>query len=85
MVTAKTRNRIRVNYMISHPLLKELEELIPRGERSDFINEAIEEALTRFSRKKAGEEMDKLRKALHLKLGNDKQLLKEIHYGRKDW
>ncbi len=80
-----TIQRKRINFMADTSLLEEMDELVPGGSRSDFINEAIEHFLTRFSRKKAGEEMDAIRKVLHLKLGSDEQLLKKIRHGRKEW
>lgn len=81
MTTTITRKRI--NFMVDVGLLEELETLVPAGGRSDFVNDAMEHALSRFAIKKAMEETDKLRKKLHLKIGSDAQLLKAIRYGRK--
>lgn len=85
MQNGDKKTRKRVNFTIKIPLLHELDVLVPNGERSDFINEALEEALVRLSRKKAGEMTDKLRKKLRLKIQSDEALLKDIRYGRKEW
>jgi len=69
--------------MISTSLLTGLTELIPLGERSDFVNQTLEEALTQFSRQKASEEAAEIRKKLKIKT-SDKEILKIIHDGRKE-
>lgn len=81
----KTSNaqRQRVNFSIKLHILKELENLVPNGQRSEFVNEALEGALIQFSRKIAFQETDALRKKLHHKFYSDEELLKEIRYGRK--
>lgn len=75
--------RKRMNFMINLSLIEKL-TVIPTGERSDFVNKAIEDRLERFQREKAFEEGTLLQKKLKLKMTNE-QLLKEIHYGRKEW
>ncbi|MFA5792808.1 MAG: hypothetical protein WC897_02955 [Candidatus Gracilibacteria bacterium] len=72
----------RVNFMANICLLNELEAFIPSGGRSDFINNAIEQALKRFSIKMAMEETSVLREKLHLKIGSDEKLYKKIRAGR---
>ena len=74
--------RKRMNFMISISLVDKL-STIPSGERSDFVNEALEESLVRYGRRKAFEEGTKLRESLNLKIGSDEELLKKIRYGRK--
>lgn len=39
--------------MVSEDLFRQLEKLIPAGERSDFINTAIQEQMALYGRKKA--------------------------------
>jgi hypothetical protein len=79
----KTPARKRVNFMISTSLLTSLTELIPLGERSDFVNQTLEEALTQVSRQKASEALAEFRKTNHLKTST-KEILKIIHDGRKN-
>ena len=47
--------RKKVNFMIDEDLIDRLETLIPSGERSDFMNTAMNEALASYGRKKAFE------------------------------
>lgn len=68
--------------MVNISVVKELNEMIPSGERSDFVNEAIENALTQFSREKAYEETKRLREKLNLKIKSDEKLYKIIREGR---
>ncbi|MEK7672900.1 MAG: hypothetical protein AAB373_03375 [Patescibacteria group bacterium] len=76
---AKTLERKKVNFMISKDILLEFNELIPPGERSNFMNSTLENALIQFSRRKASEEMDKLA-AGNLKIST-KEFLKTRHDG----
>ena len=80
-----TTARRRMNFMLNVNLVDTLQQLVPSGERSDFINEAVEKALKCLSREKAFEEGTKLRDRLNLKIGSDEELLKKIRYGRKEW
>lgn len=75
-------DRKRMNFMIDVKLVKELEEVIPSGERSNFINEALTEAITQLSRQKAIEGLKKIRENNKVKLSN-KEILELINYGRK--
>jgi len=74
--------RKRINFMAEPSLLSEMEELIPSGLRSDFINEAIERALIHFSKKTARQEAENLRKKINLKIGSNEKLYKIIRAGR---
>lgn len=74
--------RRRVNVMLDVNLIDGLNELVPAGERSDLINEAIEEKMTQISRQKASEFMVEMRKKLKHKTNNAK-IYKDIRYGRK--
>ncbi len=73
--------RVRKNFMIKSSVLKEMEQLIPKGEWSGFVNTALEEAMIDFSRKKASELIDKFRNEKGLKLPSDNELKKQIRYG----
>lgn len=55
MKTALLEKRKRINFMIDAKLLQEMERVVPSGERSDFVNVALEEKLKEWSRKKATE------------------------------
>jgi hypothetical protein len=68
--------------MVDPSVAQELNETIPSGERSDFVNTAIDQALIRFSREKAYEETTQLREKLNLKIGSDEKLYKIIREGR---
>ncbi|MBI2634523.1 hypothetical protein HYW82_02540 [Candidatus Peregrinibacteria bacterium] len=61
---AHTADRKKVNFMIDRCILVKMEKLIPPGQRSDFVNKALDEAIVQFGRRKASEGMDKLAKEL---------------------
>lgn len=75
-------DRKRMNFMVDVKLVKELEETVPSGERSNFINEALAEAMTQLSRRKAIEGLKKIRESNKVKL-KTKEILEYINYGRK--
>lgn len=56
----KILDRKKVNFMIDQTTLKQLYQLIPAGERSNFVNESLKESIIKYGRRKAAEEMDKL-------------------------
>ncbi|MBI2464219.1 hypothetical protein HYV57_04645 [Candidatus Peregrinibacteria bacterium] len=68
--------------MIHQDILHQLRITIPNRERSNFVNHALDEALTDFSRQKASEMMDTFRKEVGLKL-SEKKIRKAREYGRK--
>ena len=74
--------RKKTNFMIDNEILQELKEFIPEGQRSDFINESIQEAISTFKRKKAFEGIEELRQKLKLKMSM-KEFKKLKNYGRK--
>lgn len=75
-------NRQKINFMVDKDLIIEIKTFVPEGERSNFVNNALEEALDVFKRKRASEEMDKLRESLNIKMST-KEMLKLKNYGRK--
>lgn len=77
----KHLDRQKVNFMMSRELLIQLNQLVPAGERSNFMNEALEEAITRYGRKKASETMDKLAKSGAFSKLSTKEFLKTRHDG----
>lgn len=77
-----TPSRKRINLMIDIEHLEKLEELIPSGNRSNFVNEAIEEKFRRWGRRKALELMNlSIKKERHIH--TTKEILKTLHADRK--
>lgn len=75
-------NRKKVNFMVDVKVLAEIERLIPAGQRSNFVNESLDEALLRYSRGVAIEGMRKLAKKLKVKV-SDSEIRKLKNYGRE--
>ncbi len=73
--------RQRSNFTIKISVLEELESLVPSGQRSEFVNNAIEEAMKDFARKKALESIKKLKK-MGPKLSSE-ELVKQIKDARR--
>ncbi len=55
--------RKKVNFMVDEGILERVEAIIPLGERSDFVNHAMEQALIAYGRKKAFEFIEKFKKS----------------------
>lgn len=68
--------------MINRETLMRFYQLIPAGERSDFLNGTLKEALINYGRRKASEQIDKFRKEWKLKLST-KEIIKLKNYGRE--
>ncbi len=79
MITLPKRKK--TNFMVDIQVLQDIKHYVPEGQRSDFINECLEEALTSFKRKKASELMDQMREKLNIKL-TTKEIIKLKNYGR---
>ena len=77
---AKKIDRKKVNFMVSKEILLQLNQIVPSGQRSNFINRALKEALTRYSRGKALQELDKIANSGEFKL-SAKKFLKTRHEG----
>lgn len=77
----KTNVRKKINFMINKEISVKIQEAIPKGQRSDFVNKTLEEALLRQNRQKAGKEMDKLREQNKIKLTTE-EIIKLKNYGR---
>ena len=56
------QKRKKVNFMVDEEIIERLEQLIPSGERSDFMNEAMNEKLKQFGRDKAFKFFEEFRK-----------------------
>ncbi len=78
---AKIVDRKRVNFMIDHSLWEQLNDLVPAGKRSDFVNEMLDDALKQVARKIAFEKMGKFAKKEGKKLSTE-DFLKTRNDGR---
>lgn len=78
---ATTTDRKKVNYMIDRDVFNKIEQYVPAGKRSDFVNEALNEAIIQYGRRKASEEMDKLRKKAKISMTTE-EFIKLKNYGR---
>ncbi len=72
----------KANFMFRIATLEKLNGFIPNGERSKFVNQAVDEALIDFGRKIAAERMDKFRKEAHWHM-TDAEIRKAREYGRE--
>lgn len=79
---SKQLGREKVNFMLDRALFLEIKTYVPEGERSDFANEAFEEALRDFKRKKALEGLDELR-AMNKTYISNKELIQLRDEGRE--
>lgn len=77
----KAEERKRVNFMINKWILTRMNEFIPARKMSDFVNEALEEAIGQFSRKKAIEGMDQLASSHKFRMSTE-EFIKLKNYGR---
>lgn len=80
MLSTRKAQRKRVNFMLNVSLIEAFETYVPAGQRSDFLNEALEEQLTRLSREKASEATDWIQKKFKLKVTTQK-ILKDTDHG----
>ena len=74
--------RKRVNFMINTKLLEELAGMVHAGERSDFVNEALEEKIVNWGRRKALELMNESIKK-EKKFHTTEEILKVLHADRR--
>ncbi len=78
----KQSGREKVNFMLDRTLFLEIKQYVPEGERSDFANEAFEQALIDFKRAKALDDLDELRAMNKTYISND-ELIQLRDEGRK--
>lgn len=74
--------RKKVNFMINQEVLEMLKKWIPAGDRSNFANGALEEAVRRYVREKAFQLIDELREKSKLKMSTA-EMIKLKNYGRE--
>ncbi|MBI5413100.1 hypothetical protein HZA42_01980 [Candidatus Peregrinibacteria bacterium] len=67
--------------MIGEDILIKFYQWVPAGERSDFVNGALEEALIYHKREQAFKAMDELRLKAKIKM-TDAEIIKRKNYGR---
>lgn len=79
MITSSQRKK--VNFMVDQKIVIELQEWIPQGQRSDFVNQALHEAMLSYKRLKAAEKMDELRKKAKIRMSTA-EMIKLKNYGR---
>lgn len=78
---AKKIGRKKVNFMIDYEILEMLDGFVPKGLRSDFVNEALEKGISILKRQIAFQNMDKLKKEYKLKM-SEEEIIKLKSYGR---
>lgn len=77
----KHLDRQKVNFMISKELLAQFYQLVPSGERSDVMNEALEEFIISYGRRKAIEYMQRAAESGEYSKLSTKEFLKQRHEG----
>ncbi len=83
MITSTKENkREKINFMVNRDILVELKQWIPAGERSNFVNGALEKAILRFKREKAFQAMDELREKAKIMM-TTKDFIRLKNYGRE--
>lgn len=82
MITpGKESKREKINFMLNRDILVELKQWIPAGERSDFVNGALQGAIIQFKRERAFKAMDELREKAKIKM-TTKEFIRLKNYGR---
>jgi hypothetical protein len=79
---SKTRDREKVNFMLDRSLFLEIKQYVPEGDRSDFANGALSEALILVKRRAAFKQIDKIREKMDLHISMD-EFRKLRAYGRE--
>jgi len=78
----KISSRKKVNFMVEKTVLKQLMLWIPAGDRSDFVNNVLGEALRAAARRKALEGIDALRDKYKIKM-TTAEMIRLKNYGRE--
>ena len=81
---SSTITKKRVNFTIDIKVLDSLNSLVADGDRSDFVNEALQEKITDYGRRKAFEAILESKKSDKIAF-SDAQILKIIHEGRREF
>lgn len=79
---AQVKNRKKVNFIIDKNIIIKIEQLMPAGKRSDFVNNALSESLIRYARKEASEAMDECAKQNTIRL-TTAEIIKLKNHGRQ--
>lgn len=79
---AKTTSSKKINFMIRYEIIDTLNKLAPAGQRSKFVNDLLEEGISRFQHRMALDEIDKMR-AKSKVYATTEEILKLRDYGRK--
>ena len=74
--------RHKVNFMLKQYVLQDLKQSVPSGQRSDFVNKAIEQALVREKRMQAFHSLDEIKKAKSARLSTE-ELIQMKNEGRE--
>lgn len=74
---AQKTERKKVNFMVDSKVLTILNEFVPAGMRSDFVNEALNAGLTKFKKKKAAKGIA----GIKIKM-NDEEIIELKNHGR---
>ncbi len=77
----KENKREKINFMLNKGVLIELKHWIPAGDRSNFVNGALEKAILQFKREKAFKAMDELREKAKIRM-TDAEIIRFKNYGR---
>ncbi len=84
MHMSSTITKKRVNFTIDIKVLDSLNSLVADGDRSDFVNEALQEKITDYGRRKAVEAILEAKKKPGKAYSTD-EILKIIHEGRREF
>lgn len=82
MSQLKISKRKRVNFMVDEEILKHLNEHCHSGDRSDYVNRALEESIKLENRRKAFELSEAFIKKHRIKM-TTAEIIKAKNYGRK--
>ncbi|MBI4995151.1 hypothetical protein HZC21_05970 [Candidatus Peregrinibacteria bacterium] len=72
--------RKKVNFMVNQETLEALKKWIPAGDRSDFVNGALEDAVRRYTKEKAFQMIDELREKAKIRMSTA-EMIKFKNYG----
>lgn len=68
--------------MINYEIMETFKEFVPEGKRSDFINNALDEALKNLKNQIAFDEMEKMRLENPISMTTE-EIIEAKNYGRK--
>ena len=68
--------------MIDQIVLVEMKQLVPEGQRSDFVNNILHSALIEYGRRKAMEKINEFQKSEKITMTTE-EIIKAKNYGRE--